>query len=56
MSAALLFVRASSEAEAEALVSDDVYLRNGVWLGDARARPYGRVTLADDKATGASHR
>jgi uncharacterized protein YciI len=53
MSAALLFVRASSEAEAEALVSDDVYLRNGVWLDDARARPYGRVILADDEAAGA---
>ena len=42
---ALLFVRASSEAEAIDLVSDDVYVRSGVWLDDARARPYGRVVL-----------
>jgi uncharacterized protein YciI len=44
-SSALLWVRASSEAEAVALVSDDVYVREGVWLDDARARPFGRVVL-----------
>jgi uncharacterized protein YciI len=42
-SAALLIVRAPSEAEAVALIRDDVYVREGVWLDDARARPFGRV-------------
>jgi uncharacterized protein YciI len=46
-SAALLIVRASSEEEAVALVRDDVYVREGVWLDDARARPFGRVVLSD---------
>jgi uncharacterized protein YciI len=44
-SSALLWVRAASEAEAIALIRDDVYLREGVWLDDARARPFGRVLL-----------
>ena len=47
---ALLMVRASSEAEALDLVRDDVYLRSGVWLDDARARPFGRVALAPTAA------
>jgi uncharacterized protein YciI len=42
-SAAMLIVRASSGAEAVALIRDDVYVREGVWLDDARARPFGRV-------------
>ena len=42
-SGALLLVRAASEEEAIALVRDDVYVRSGVWLDDARARAYGRV-------------
>jgi uncharacterized protein YciI len=42
-SAAMLIVRASSEVEAVALIRDDVYLRQGVWLDDARARPFRRV-------------
>jgi len=46
-SAALLIVRASSEAEAVALIRDDVYVREGVWLDDAKARPFGRVVRAD---------
>jgi uncharacterized protein YciI len=46
-SSALLMVRASSEEEAVALVRDDVYLREGVWLDDARARPFGRVVLSE---------
>ena len=49
-SAALLMVRASSEEEAVALVRDDVYVREGVWLDDAQARPFGRVVLADASA------
>ena len=44
---ALLMVRASSEEQAVALVRDDVYLREGVWLDNARARPFGRVVLSD---------
>ena len=50
-SAALLMVRASSEAEAIALVRDDVYVREGVWLDDARARAFGRVVVGvpDDR-------
>lgn len=47
-SAALLMVRASSEQEAVALVRDDVYVREGVWLDDAKARPFGRVILKND--------
>jgi uncharacterized protein YciI len=47
-SAALLMVRATSEEEAVALVRDDVYVREGVWLDDARARPFGRVILKND--------
>jgi uncharacterized protein YciI len=46
-SSALLMVRASSEEEAVALVRDDVYLREGVWLDNARARPFGRVVLSE---------
>lgn len=42
-SSALLFVRAASEAEAVELVRDDVYLREGVWLDEFRARPFGLV-------------
>ena len=53
-SAALLMVRAASETEALDLVRDDVYLRSGVWLDDARARPFGRVVLAPDRVTDAA--
>jgi uncharacterized protein YciI len=42
-STAQLWVRAASEEQAVALVRDDVYVREGVWLDDARARPFGRV-------------
>jgi uncharacterized protein YciI len=45
-SSALLWVRAASAEDAVALVRDDVYVRQGVWLDDARARPFGRVTLS----------
>jgi uncharacterized protein YciI len=47
-SSAQLWVRAASEAQAIALVSDDVYVREGVWLDDARARAFGRVSLSSD--------
>lgn len=42
VSESVLLVRASSEAEALAIVGDDVYLRNGVWV-ELRARAFGRV-------------
>ena len=44
VSASIILVRAASEAEALAIVGDDVYLRNGVWV-ELRARPLGRVTV-----------
>lgn len=46
VSASVVLVRAASEAEAIAIVSDDVYLRNGVWV-EVRARAFGRVTSPD---------
>ena len=42
VSASIILVRAESEAAALAVCSDDVYLRNGVWV-ELRARPFGRV-------------
>lgn len=43
VSASIILVRAESEAAALAICSDDVYLRNGVWV-ELRARPFGRVS------------
>ncbi len=43
VSASVILVRAESEEAALALVRDDVYLRNGVWV-EVRARSFGRVT------------
>jgi uncharacterized protein len=45
VSASVMMVRAGSAEEAVALVGDDVYLRNGVWV-EVRARAFGRVTRA----------
>lgn len=45
VSASVILVRAASEAEAIELVSDDVYMRNGVWV-ELRARAFGRVVPA----------
>lgn len=45
VSASIVIVRAADEAEAIAIVSDDIYLRNGVWV-ELRARRFGRVTRA----------
>ena len=45
VSATIIIVRAADEAEALAIVSDDVYLRNGVWV-ELRARRIGRVNEA----------
>lgn len=46
VSESVLLVRAETEAEAVALVRDDVYVRNGVWV-EVRARPFGMVLLSD---------
>ena len=46
VSSSIFLVRADSEAGALAIVGDDVYLRNGVWV-ELRAKPFGRVALAD---------
>jgi uncharacterized protein YciI len=46
VSSSVLIVRAESEAAALALVRDDVYLQNGVWV-ELRARPFGRLTRGD---------
>lgn len=43
VSASVILVRAESEEAALALVRDDVYLRNGVWV-EVRAKAFGRVT------------
>jgi uncharacterized protein YciI len=45
VSSSIVLVRARDEAQAIAIVSDDVYLRNGVWV-ELRARPFGRVVVA----------
>lgn len=45
VSASVFLVRAPSAEAAIALVSDDVYLRNGIWV-EVRARGFGRVTRA----------
>jgi uncharacterized protein YciI len=42
VSSSLVLVRADSEEAALAIVGDDVYLRNGIWV-ELRARPFGRV-------------
>lgn len=48
-SSALVFVRAPDAEAALALVADDVYTREGVWR-PRRARPFGRVTRAEELA------
>jgi uncharacterized protein YciI len=45
VSASVVIVRADSAEAALAIVGDDVYLRNGVWV-ELRARPFGRITRA----------
>jgi uncharacterized protein YciI len=42
VSASIVLVRAESAEAALAIVRDDVYLRNGVWV-ELRARAFGRV-------------
>ena len=43
VSSSVVLVRADSAEAAVALVRDDVYLRNGVWV-EVRARAFGLVT------------
>jgi hypothetical protein len=50
VSASIILVRAETEAEALALVGDDIYLRNGVWV-ELRARRFGQVVVSDDART-----
>src|SRR5512141_2369345 len=42
VSASVILVRAPSAEAALAIVRDDVYLQNGVWV-ELRARPFGRI-------------
>ncbi len=51
VSSSVVLIRAGSEDEALALVGDDVYLRNGVWV-ELRARPFGRVVRASELGGG----
>lgn len=51
VSASVVLVRAASAEEAVRIVSDDVYLRNGVWV-EVRARAFGRVVPADPAEAG----
>ena len=48
VSSSIILVRAESEAAALAIVADDVYMANGIWV-ELRARPFGR--LADGPTT-----
>jgi uncharacterized protein YciI len=50
-SKAVLLLRAPSEADAIAIVDDDVYTREGVWHNPA-ATPFGRVVPADVPVNG----
>jgi uncharacterized protein YciI len=43
MSTAILLVKARSEDEALAMFRNDVYIKAGVWTGELRAKPFGRV-------------
>ena len=45
VSASIVLVRAESAEAALAIVRDDVYLRNGVWV-ELRARAFGRIAGA----------
>jgi uncharacterized protein YciI len=45
VSASIIVLRAPDEAAALAVVQDDVYMANGVWV-ELRARPFGRVVTS----------
>ncbi len=42
VSATVMLIRGASEDDVLALVRDDVYMRNGVWI-EVRVRAFGRV-------------
>jgi uncharacterized protein YciI len=46
VSASIIMVRADSAERALAIVGDDIYLRNGVWV-ELRARAFGRIIPGD---------
>jgi len=46
---AILIFRVRSAQEAIDIIREDVYLREGVWLDDAVARPLARVILDGDR-------
>lgn len=47
MSGSLLLVRAADAGAALAIVRDDVYMREGIWV-EARVRPFARVARPDE--------
>jgi hypothetical protein len=47
MSASLLLVRAADADAALAIVAEDIYMREGVWV-EARVRPFARVARPDE--------
>jgi uncharacterized protein YciI len=51
VSASVVLLRAPDAETAIAIVSDDVYLRNGVWV-EVRARAFGRVVPASPESGG----
>ena len=51
VSASLFVVRAPDAETAIAIVSDDVYMRNGVWV-EVRAKAFGRVAVDGPGAGG----
>jgi uncharacterized protein YciI len=51
VSASVVLVRAPDAETAIAIVSDDVYLRNGVWV-EVRAKAFGRIVPGDPAAGG----
>jgi uncharacterized protein YciI len=51
VSASIVLVRAPDAATAIAIVSDDVYLRNGIWV-EVRARAFGRIVIDAPEAGG----
>ena len=47
LSASVLLIRATSEAEALEVCRQDVYMQNGIWV-ELRARPFSRIRLAEE--------
>ena len=47
VSSTIVLLRAADADAALAIVGDDVYLRNGIWV-ELRVRPFGRACHADE--------